>query len=856
MRTLRISVRRLVEFLLRTGDIGAIGDWRSSIEAMRAGSNIHRMLQASAGPSYQAEVSLAGSFFFPNGTFDPYAARLEIREEAVSDQQGFFLRVEGRADGIVDDGTGPIVIDEIKGVSRDVAGIREPDPIHEAQALCYAYLYLRSSRGSAALSTAFDEQVTVRLTYASMTTGEVRQIELPHSVPAVESWFFSLLETAQRWAAWRVRHDELRASSLASLEFPLAARDGQREVMDAVAAAVHGDGHLYVQAPTGSGKTIATMYPALKAMGAGEAAHIAYLTAKTITRRSALECLDLLRQQGAAANVLVITARNKICPLRSKERSAAMRARPLSSLCNPIECPLARGHYESANDALYEAIATHDVLDFDCIREVAARHHVCPYELQRDAARWSDVIICDYHFAFSPSAGLLGISNEPGGADTVLLVDEAHNLAERMRDMYSAELSIAELCATERLVRTAHDLAQLANALRSVVAAFPTWDNALPPNTRRGSGRQQGRHPHAVVHLSDAFADALSALLGLMDTALEKLGSPTDGTRGNGRQQGAPVGRSIETLLALQDANRGIRAFLSALQRAETGYVTFLAHSESGRRLKIYCVDPSHDLAERLEQARAAVFFSGTLLPMDYHRKLLAAQEEDASVYARSSFDPRHRQVLIGTDVTTRFSKRGPKLYARIAAYLMALTHAHPGNYLAFLPSYAMVEETAKALRPLLDGRTRVVRQRPNMRENERDGFVNEFRTSHDGQSSLVGLCVLGGIFGESIDLPGKALIGVVVVGTGMPGISDEREVIKDYFDARGGKGFSYAYTYPGMVKVLQAAGRLIRTEEDRGVVLLLDSRFCEEELQKAFPEEWEDVRTCTLETMPSLLKS
>ena len=263
MRTLRTSVRRLIEFLLRSGDIDAESEGRGSIEAMQAGSNIHRMLQAEGGDAYQAEVSLAGTIYFPNGSFNPHAARLDIREEAVSDQEGFFLCVEGRADDIIDDGAYPLVIDEIKGVSRDVSGIAEADPLHEAQALCYAYLYLRSKHGPSAVSTAFAKQVVVRLTYASMTTGEVRQIERTHSAPSIEEWFFRLLESAQRWASWRVAHDRLRERSLSALAFPFRAREGQAELMKATATAIHEGKRLYVQAPTGSGKTIATLFPAL-----------------------------------------------------------------------------------------------------------------------------------------------------------------------------------------------------------------------------------------------------------------------------------------------------------------------------------------------------------------------------------------------------------------------------------------------------------------------------------------------------------------------------------------------------------------------------------------------------------------
>ena len=836
MRTLRISVRRLVEFLLRSGDIDAEGDGRASIEAMQAGSNIHRMLQAAAGEAYQAEVSLAGSVFFPGGSFSPHAARLEIREEAVRGQEGFFLRVEGRADGIIDDRTHPLTIDEIKGMTRDVSTIEEPIALHEAQALCYAYLYLRSTRGPSALSSAFGEQIVVRLTYASMTTGEVRQIERRHSLPDIESWFFSLLATAQRWANWRVRHDELRERSLSSLAFPFKPRVGQSEIMSAATSTINESRRLYVQAPTGSGKTIATLYPALKALGAGKASRIAFLTAKTMTRGPVLEALDLLREQNLAANVLVMTARDKICPLRTHARGADVRTRPLASLCNPVECPLARGHFDAVNDALFEAITTNDVLDAAHIKAVAARHHVCPYELQRDAARWADIIICDYHYAFAPSASLIGLADEPDG-DTIYLIDEAHNLAERMRDMYSAELTLGELKGLVRLLRKKRAFADLSKTLDSAVALFPTWDNSLLDDTR---GKR--RPSYQVVHLRDAFTEALTAAIEMMDGALEQLASPA----GSGM---------VELFLALRDTGFRVRAFLGALQRAEKGYVTFLDRDpQGGRKLKIFCVDPHHDLKERLEQAKAAVFFSGTLLPMDYHRKLLAAQDDDASLYAQSSFDYRRQRVLIAQDVHARFSQRGPELYTRVAAYLVKLAHARAGNYLVFVPSYALLDEVAKALVAQTDPRTEVIRQRPGMREADRERFVEQFRAARAAGTSLIGLCVLGGIFGESIDLPGEALVGVAVVGTGMPRATAEREIIRGYFDAKGARGFAYAYTYPGMNKVLQAAGRLMRTERDHGVVLLLDDRFCEDELQEAFPREWENIQTCTLETMSGLL--
>jgi Rad3-related DNA helicase len=382
----------------------------------------------------------------------------------------------------------------------------------------------------------------------------------------------------------------------------------------------------------------------------------------------------------------------------------------------------------------------------------------------------------------------------------------------------------------------------LANAVHAVVSAFPTWDRALPGDARTGAKGQRGKPTYQAVHLDDIFVDSLSALADGIGTTLEQLAE-------------AQSTGSVEVFLAVRDASLMVNAFLSTLNRAEVGYVTFLGRDDAGgRRLKIFCVDPSHDLDERLQQAKAAIFFSGTLLPMDYHRRLLAAQDDDTSLYVQSSFDHRRQQVLIGSDLSARYAQRGPELYAHIAAYLTRLTDARPGNYLVFLPSYVMMDEVAAVLDRVIDGKTTVILQVPGMREADRERFVDRFRGPHAAGRSLIGLCVLGGIFGESIDLPGESLVGVVVVGTGMPRSSAEREVIRNYFDAKGDKGFAFAYTYPGLNKVLQAAGRLIRTETDHGIVLLLDDRFLEADLQEAFPKEWKNVQTCTVNTMTGLL--
>lgn len=854
MRTYVISVRKLVEFLLRSGDIAPTASAAAQLEAMQAGSDVHRRLQTMAGASYQAEVALAHRFYFPAGDYVPEALRLDILPETVeaSDPRGFFIKVEGRADGVVDPSSAGIMIDEIKGTYADVGEITRPLPLHDAQARCYAYLYLRSAQertGDVGLNR--NHPVAVRLTYVGLETGEVRRLAATYWYQELEDWFFDLLKRYHRWAAWKARHVARRDERLRDLAFPYAFRRGQRELVETVGRAVaHGD-VLYLQAPTGSGKTVGTVYPTLKALGVGRCERVVYLTAKTMARQAVLSCLNLLERQGAGVLAVQLTAKDKICPLKTGRGSASVRSAGQTTPCNPIECPYARGHFDRINDATFDVLTSARegaVIDRASVLAAAERHRVCPYELQLEVGDWADVIVGDYNYVFTPTASLRCLGDEPEHA--ILLVDEAHNLVDRARENYSADLEGREFRQVLRAIGDA------GGTLLVKAAAWFAGRQA-----RLTDGNPAAHKAFQVVKSFGNLPALLEGLVPALQAYLDRV----------------PVEEQVADPYVL---TRGlmlrILRFQGAIGRAADadGYFLYEEALPGGdTRAKVFCADPSAEVGERLGSVHAAVLFSATLLPLDYYRRSLGARPEDRTFAAQSCFDPAHRQVLVGADISMRYSKRDRGQYARVARYIQAAVTAKRGNYLVFVPSYRVLEEVSAALDGLLPAGVRVVRQGGRMSEAARERFLDAFREGAGGAGRLagaddadvpgsqsgagvVGLCVLGGFFAESIDLRGESLIGVVVVGTGLPGIGTERDLVREQFDGEGEDGFAYAYTYPGMTKVLQAAGRLIRTEDDRGVVLLLDERFDSPGYRVLFPEEWGSPQACTVDDVAERMAS
>lgn len=765
---IRISVRNLVEFILRSGDI----DNRTAgadRDAMAMGSRLHRKIQKRMGADYHAEVML----------------KHEV------DCGDFILCVEGRADGILETPDG-VTVDEIKCVFRDLEQIREPVGVHLAQARCYACMYA-SSCGL--------EQIGIQMTYCNLETEEIKRFQYETETEELEQWFTELICQYEKWARFQLRWKETRDTSVKRLEFPFAYRDGQKNLATSVYRTILRKKKLFIQAPTGVGKTISTVFPAVKAIGEGLGDRIFYLTAKTITRTVAWQAFEVLREQALRMKVIVLTAKEKICFCQEPE-------------CNPDACPYAKGHFDRVNDAVYELLTTADTFGREVIEEQARKWNVCPFELELDVSSWTDAVICDYNYAFDPNAHLKRFFGEGNKGDYIFLIDEAHNLVERAREMYSADLCKEDILKLKRKVR----------------AEDPKLAGRLEECNRQMLSLKRECLDYQVLDSAANLYLKVIPLMGELERYLEECSNEEI---------------RKETL----DFYFSVRTFADVYERLDENYMIYSEMQEDGEfHLHLFCVNPSARLQEYLDRGVSTVFFSATLLPIHYYKNLLSTEKDDYAVYAESPFDPGNRLLLIGKDVSTKYTLRGTKMYQRYAGYLLEVARGKRGNYMAFFPSYRFLEavyEEFAALAAREGDDVDSVIQSPHMSEESREIFLENFEETRE--RSLMGFCVLGGVFSEGIDLADDKLIGAVIIGTGLPQVCTERELLKRFFDEKGMRGFDYAYLYPGMNKVLQAAGRVIRTDGDRGVILLLDERFRDYRYRETFPREWNAYQWCGL---------
>ena len=773
LKVVRISVRNLVEFILREGSIDNRKGAGPDKDAMLMGGRIHRKIQRKMGAEYQAEVSL--KIQIPCGDF--------------------LLQIEGRADGIIvkngSDGKTEVTVDEIKGVLRDVSFIENPVNVHLAQAKCYAYIY--------ALQHEIDE-ISVQMTYCNLDTEEIRRFLSSYTREELQKWFEDLVRNYEKWARFQIAWEKTRNESISGVEFPFPYRKGQRDVAVAVYRTIQRKKKLFIQAPTGVGKTISTIFPAVKAVGEGLGEKIFYLTAKTITRTVAEQAFQTLRQQGLRMKVITLTAREKICFCEE-------------AACNPEVCPYADGHFDRVNDAVFELITECDEISRRVIEQQAQKHRVCPFELALDTATWVDSVICDYNYVFDPTAHLKRFFSEGAGGEYIFLIDEAHNLVERGREMYSAALYKEDFLELKRNIKLSEP--RLARKLDEVNKMFLALKREC--------------ETYRVLDSVSHIALKLMNLLTVMEDYLEEQNDDEK------REQ-------------VLDLYFQVRSFVNVHDILDDNYVIYSELEENGRfKVKLFCVNPAENLQTYLDYGIGTVFFSATLLPIHYYRKLLSVEKDDYAIYAETSFPDENRLLLQGNDVSTRYTMRGEVMYRRIARYIAEAAVGRKGNYMAFFPSYRMMEDIYDIFLEQADGIESVM-QMQSMSETQREEFLEQFE--YEREKSFVGFCVMGGVFSEGIDLTEDRLIGAVIVGTGLPQVCNDREIIKNYFDAEDGRGFEYAYLYPGMNKVLQSAGRVIRTEKDRGMILLLDERFSRRQYREIFPREWQNCKMCSVNTL------
>lgn len=766
----RASVRELVDFAHRSGDLAGESGFRSSNRAVE-GTRGHRRIQQKRGENYRAEVPLERTF----------------------ERQGIKLHVTGRVDGILDRAVPPVV-EEIKTVDGKWSG--RPDPVHVAQLRAYAALLAQANGW---------DVVEHRLTYLDLGTGLETVIA---DTETRESLSGFLDETLHEWFSWlgpRVAWLKERNASLEALEFPFRDfRGGQRELARAVYRHVRDGRHLFVEAPTGLGKTLAVLFPAVKSLPLLADGQVFYITAKTPGRLAAEHALAKLRAAGAKLRSVMLTAKKKIC---FSESPAG---------CDLRTCPFALGYHDRVKPAVRDLLARGH-LDRPTIEEVARAHQVCPFELSLDASRWTDVAVGDFNYVFDPSARLQRHFAD-GPARHVVLVDEAHNLVDRSREMYSASLRPGDLEVKAPRARggarAKRSLAEAAGVLRKYLENTAPDASVIPPRNYHDGGMVLHEPP------KDLLVALRQAARGLEEFLVAQ-------------KPGADVSAWLEPFFLLTAFQRSADAFDETCRFV-------LAPAEG--RVTLFCADPSGRLRETLKTLRSAIFFSATLSPMEYFRGLLGGNPEDDTLAFASPFRAEQMRIaVLALDVT--FKGRAESL-AQVADVVAGHIAASPGNHLVFCPSLQYLADLAARLAEKIGG-GRLLAQTSLMDEAQRGAFLARF----ESDTEAVGLAVLGGIFSEGIDLPGDRLVGVTVIGVGLPRLSLERDILQAHFQAARGEGFDYAYRFPGMQRVLQAVGRLIRTENDRGSALLIDRRFNERRYRVLFPPWW---RVATRSPLPA----
>lgn len=772
---IRISVRSLVEFILREGDIDNRVSGSMEKDAMLLGGKIHRKIQSRMGTNYTAEVPL----------------KIQMPCD------GFVLQIEGRADGVLKD-DGKVLIDEIKGILRSLEHLEAPVPVHLAQAKCYAYIYAVQNSLKC---------IDVQMTYCQMETEGIRRFCQEFEFQELQTWFQDLVTQYEKWAKFEIEWRNVRNDSIRQIEFPFPYREGQRDLVASVYRTILRKKKLFIQAPTGVGKTMATVFPAVRAVGEGLGEKIFYLTAKTIMRTVAEQAFSLLKEKGLLYKTITLTAKEKICFCEEAE-------------CNPDACPYAKGHFDRVNDAVFDLITHSGDWSRAVLEEQAKKHMVCPFEMSLDVSNWADAVICDYNYAFDPQAHLKRFFSESGKGEYLFLIDEAHNLVERGREMYSASLYKEDLLEVRKMVK----------------AEDPKLAKGLSECNRQFLELKRECEHYQILKSVSHIALKLMNVLSKLEDYLEEC-------------------KDAEKKKRVLDFYFAVRSFLNIHDIMDENYVIFSEMMEDGRfQIKLFCVNPAVNLQNYLEQGNSTIFFSATLLPVHYYKKLLSVEKDDYAVYAHSSFPQENKFLFIGTDVSTRYTRRGESTYQRFARYIAVMAEQKKGNYMAFFPSYRFLEEVHTCFLECVDHEVDSICQVSYMDEEQREEFLEEFE--QEREKSLVAFCVMGGIFSEGIDLTDDKLIGAVIAGTGLPQVCTEREILKQYFNAADMDGFDYAYLYPGMNKVLQSAGRVIRTESDRGVILLLDDRFRAMRYREVFPREWQQYQLGSVKNLEQEIRT
>ena len=760
---IRLSVHQMVEFALKSGSLD--DTFVSSSRAVlgtRAHLKLQKQRKQELGDNYISELSLS----------------LPVENEGIA-----FL-IEGRADGIMLYES-DVIIEEIKSTYCPLENISEDfNPMHWAQAKVYAYIY--------AVQSSLDF-ISVQLTYYNLDIEAHKSIVVRYSIEEVKSFFHNILDKLWNWFIFIQANIERRNQSIALLQFPFESyRKNQREFAVAVYKTILEGNSIFAQAPTGTGKTISTMFPAIKALGEGHISKIFYLTAKTITRQVAEDTIKLLMQKGLSAKSAVITAKDKIC--FEKEKS-----------CKAEECIYAEGYYDRIDEAIRDILTQDNIMNRALIEEYAKKHRVCPFEFSLDLSFWVDIIVCDYNYVFDPRAHLkryFGDNGENSSSDRqyALLVDEAHNLVDRSRDMYSTEISKSAVLEQKRYFKNISKY--LYKTLTDINKYFIDYKKTFDSKQL----------------VTQELPKELCKLLRKLATDYEELLQ----NRAVLNEQALQL--YFDTLFFLKISELFDEHFMCITQNSKDLTV------------KLFCTDASLLLQEKIKKAKSAVFFSATLLPVKYYTHMLGGGEGSYTMRMASSFPRKNLGLCIVKGVSTKYKDR-EKSINQVAECIHSAVKHKKGNYLVYCSSYLYMQDILTAFEEY-NHYYDILVQSQEMSEELKEDFLQSFQA--DRAKTMLGFAVMGGMFSEGIDLTGDKLSGAIIVGVGLPQLCLERDIIMEYFDKQKGTGFDYAYKFPGINKVQQAAGRVIRTEQDKGIVVLIDDRFNQEGYKKLYPKEWE----------------
>lgn len=776
---IHIGVRDMVEFVLRRGDINI--KYTSSKRGLK-GIKIHQKIQKEhkkkallKGYDYLEELSIKYSF--------------EYNE--------FIIDIDGRIDGIVE-AEKDIYIEEIKSCSEDVNNII-PDykGLHFAQAICYGYIYAEINK---------IEKVNIVLTYCQLETYEKVSFEKEYNYNDLRDYFYNIIELYYYWIKLKNDFKIIRNESIKNISFPYSVyRKGQREFAGAVYKTIVSNKKLFAQAPTGTGKTISVLFPAIKhfLISDNSEQKIFYLTAKTTTRKTAEDTLLRMYNMGLKLKTVIITAKDKICFCSEK-------------ICTPQKCKYADGHFDRINNALKDILKNEDMINSDIIEIYAKKHMVCPFEFSFDIAIYSDCIICDYNYVFDPKVQMKRFfSDESKKLNHIILVDEAHNLVERSREMYSASIDKnsfkqAKNSIKARSLSIYKSLEKINNYMQNLYDKFDIDDNAIVTD----------KYPEELVYLLMDFAS--SADKWLVNNELNK-----------------SYDKIIDLYFTVLD-------FIRISELFDSHYLNVISIDKDNINYKLLCLDTSYLLALQEKKLLSSIFFSATFSPIDYFMDILGGTEEDNFIKIPSPFNPENLCLIIDASISTKYNNRHLS-YEKISDRLFYLVNAKKGNYIAFFPSYDYMNKVYDVFRRKYKNINTII-QMQSFDEKDKQNYISNF--DENNKESLIGFAVLGGIFSEGVDLSGNKLIGTAVIGVGLPLISFERNIILNYYNQKNNKGFEYAYIYPGMNKVFQASGRVIRKENDCGINMLIDNRFLNYEYKKLFPYEWNSYKAVYSEKM------